>query len=254
MLKQTFFQKLRVIVANMPGAKRLYDGIRLLFSPTYREDGLVTVHNADFLNEPGFRRSYALALRQQPGVKIHWRAHVTQWAGNHAKQLKGDFVECGVNRAFLSTSVMTFIDFKSMYDRKFYLFDTYCGLMPELVTADDHAAYRHMYPDCYEFVKDSFKDYQNVVIVRGPVPDTLSEVDIRSVAYLSIDMNCAKPEAEALRYFWPRMEAGGVIILDDYGFSGHESQKRGADDFAKSVGVKVLCIPTGQGLIIKPSP
>jgi hypothetical protein len=64
-------------------------------------------------------------------------------------------------------------------------------------------------------------------------------------------MNCAIPEQEALRYFWPKMESGGIIVLDDYGFSGHESQKRVADEFAVSVGAKVLSLPTGQGLILK---
>jgi O-methyltransferase len=244
-------QKLRPRVARLPGAKKLYDAFRLLFCSTYREDGLLTVHNADFLHDPQFRRAYAAALKQQPSVKIQWRAHVTQWAGYCAKQLGGDFVECGVNRAFLSTSVMTYLDFKSMSDRKFYLFDTFSGLVPEMVTPEDRAAYRNEYLDCYEFVRRSFENYPNVVIVRGPVPDTLSCVDIGKVAYLSIDMNCAKPELEALRYFWPKMESGGIIVLDDYGFSGHESQKRAADEFAVSVGVRVLSLPTGQGLVLK---
>jgi len=251
MLKPSVFQKLRPRVARLPGAKKLYDAFRLLFRPTYHEDGLLTVHNADFLQDPLFQQAYAAALRQQPGVKIQWRAHVTQWAGHCARRLRGDFVECGVNRAFLSTSVMAYIDFKSMSDRKFYLFDTFSGLVPELVTPEDKAAYRNEYPDCYEFVRRSFKNYSNVVIVRGSVPDTLSQVDIHKVAYLSIDMNCAKPEQEALRYFWPKMESGGIIVLDDYCFSGHESQKRVADEFADSVGAKVLSLPTGQGLILK---
>jgi macrocin-O-methyltransferase TylF-like protien len=252
MLKPSLFQRLRPRIARLPGAKRFYDALRLLFRPTYREDGLVTVHNADFLRDPLFQHAYEAAIRQQSGVNIQWRAHVTQWAGYHAKGLRGDFVECGVNRAFLSTSLMAYVDFKSMSDRKFYLFDTFSGLVPELVTGDDKAAYRNEYPDCYEFVRTSFKDYPNVVIVRGPVPLTLSEVDIRRVAYLSIDMNCAGPEEEALRYFWPKMESGGIIVLDDYGFSGHESQKRAADEFAAFVGVKVLSLPTGQGVILKP--
>lgn len=236
----------------MPGAEKLYDVLRLLFRPTYHEDGLLTVHNADFLKNPMFRQAYAAAMRQQSGMKIQWRAHVTQWAGRHAKSLQGDYVECGVNRAFLSTSLMTYVDFKSMRDRKFYLFDTFRGLVPELVMPEDKAAYRNEYPDCYEFVRESFKGYPNVVIVRGPVPDTLTQVDIRKVAYLSIDMNCAVPEQEALRYFWPKMVAGGIVVLDDYGFSGHESQKQAADEFASSVGVEVLSLPTGQGLLLKP--
>jgi hypothetical protein len=91
-----------------------------------------------------------------------------------------------------------------------------------------------------------------VHIVRGPVPDTLPSANISNVAYLSIDMNCTQPEIDALEYFWPLLVSGGLVVLDDYGFPGHEAQKAGADKVAKSVGVKVLTLPTGQGLLLKP--
>jgi hypothetical protein len=248
----TWSSKLRRQIAHLPGATWLYDFLRLSLVPTYRQDGLATTHNVDFLRDPRFVQAYAAAKRQQSDIDIQWRAHVTQWAGAHAKLLDGDFVECGVNRAFLTMSLATFVDFKSMVGRKFYLFDTFNGLVPDLVDVEDRAAYRNDYPDCYEFVRDSFKDHPNVILVRGPVPDTLSRVDIERVAYLSIDMNCTRPEEEALRHFWPKMVSGGIVVLDDYGFPGHESQKRAADRVAASVGVGVLSLPTGQGVIMKP--
>lgn len=252
MLSYSLSQRLRLFIGKIPGAKWVYDFVRTVFSPTYREDGLVTVNNCDFIKTPKFKVAYEAALNQQAGVKIHWRAHVIQWAASHASKLKGDFVECGVNRAFLSMSAMHYINFREMTERKFYLFDTYSGLVPEQVTKEDRAARRNYYSDCYEFVKDSFRDYKNVAIVKGIVPDSLDTVDIDSVAYLSIDMNCVEPEVAALEYFWPKMVSGGVIILDDYGFPGHESQKQAADKFAAEKNVDVLSVPTGQGMILKP--
>lgn len=253
MSRESLFIKLRQTIAKVPGARRWYESLRLLLAPSYNEDGLVTIHNADFLRDPQFVRAYEAALAMQPKTFLRWRAHVTQWAGYHAKNLAGDFVECGVNRAFLSTSVINYIDFRLLHPRKFFLFDTYCGLVRELITPDDRAAYRNHYADSYDFVQESFKDYENVVVVKGVVPDSLSTVAIDKVAYLSIDMNCVQPEVAALKYFWPRIVSGGVIILDDYGFSGHEAQKKGADKFASSKGVKILSLPTGQGLLVKPS-
>jgi len=239
------------MIATIPGAGALYRGLRLIVLPTYREDGLVTINNADFLRDAVFLQAYEAALQQQPDTWIRWRSHVVQWAAHHAMRLPGDFVECGVNRAFLSMSAMTAVDFRHANDRHFYLFDTYCGLVPEQVTSDDQAAFRNVYPDTYDFVKGTFRDWKNVSVVRGIVPESLTKVSIERVAYLSIDMNCVKPEIEAIKYFWPRIVPGGIIILDDYGFPGHTAQKHAADDFAGSVGVKVLCLPTGQGLIIK---
>ena len=239
-------------VAAIPGARAAWNSLRLLCAPTFREDGLATIHNCDFLRDARFLRALEAARSHEVGVSIRWRMHVTQWAGQHAMQLDGDFVECGVNRGFLSASVMSYVEFASRRDRKFYLFDTYSGLVDELVTSEDVAAHRHDYGDCHQFVVDAFRAYPNVVIVKGIVPASLSTVPITRVAYLSIDMNCVQPEIAAMEFFWPKLTGGGIVILDDYGFSGHEAQKRAADRFAASVGTQVLSLPTGQGLLIKP--
>lgn len=251
MLKYSFTQRVRQRIAAIPGAGSIYRGLRLIFAPTYREDGLVTINNADFLHDPDFVRAYEAALQQQPDTWIRWRSYVVQWAASHAMRLKGEFVECGVNRAFLSTSAMTAVNFRQVTDRRFYLFDTYSGLVPEQVSTEDKAAFRNVYSDTYEVVRETFRDWPNVTIVRGIVPESLSTVAIDQVAYLSIDMNCVKPEIDAMEYFWPRMVYGGVIILDDYGFPGHGAQKSAVDRFAETVGVKVLALPTGQGMIFK---
>ncbi len=244
--------RLRRLVKRLPGSGTAYRLARLLFRHRYNEDGLLTVHNADFMHESGFIAAYGQALRQGPGTEIRWRSHVLQWAGQHAAQLDGDFVECGVNRGFLSRAVMAFVEFQKHSKKRFFLIDTYAGLVPDQVGPEDRAAYWNDYRECYEEVVSAFRDIPNAVVVRGVVPDVLPTLDIARVAYLSIDMNCAYPERAALEYFWPKMVPGALAILDDYGFSGHESQKRAADEFAQSVGVRVLSLPTGQGLILKP--
>lgn len=252
MLKYSLLHRARQFATRIPGARQTNDFLRTTLTPTYREDGLVTTHKCDFMKDPEFVEAYSRAERQHYLPYIHWRAYVTQWAGFHAKQLDGDFVECGVNRGFFSMGIMTYIDFASMSDRKFYLFDTYDGLVPEMVSAEDKAAYRWKYEDCYDFVKKSFAEFPNAEVVRGAVPDSLSSADIQKVAYLCLDMNCTQPEVEALKHFWPLMVTGGLVILDDYGFPGHEAQKTGLDQVAESFGVKILSLPTGQGFMVKP--
>jgi predicted O-methyltransferase YrrM len=65
-------------------------------------------------------------------------------------------------------------------------------------------------------------------------------------------MNCVKPEISAFRFFWPRLSPGGVVILDDYGFKDHRRQKEAFDSLSKALNFKIIQLPTGQGLIIKP--
>jgi len=65
-------------------------------------------------------------------------------------------------------------------------------------------------------------------------------------------MNCAKPEIEAINYFWDKIEKGGMILLDDYANNRlFELQRKEFDKFADEKGIGILTLATGQGLIIK---
>lgn len=225
---------------------------------TYNQDGLATRHNADFMQDPLFAEAYQLGQLTYVGsrlehVQIHWRVHVACWAAYHGKKLEGDFVECGVYRGWLSRAVTSYVDFKNL-DKKFYLLDTYRGPDERYVLETErHLNKRTKYEtDYYENIKTTFKEFSNVVIIRGPVPETLPQVQAEKICYLSLDMNSVTPEIAAAEFFWAKMVPGAMIILDDYGWSGHHLQKQAFDKFAVERDVKVLSLPTGQGLIIKP--
>jgi len=82
---------------------------------------------------------------------------------------------------------------------------------------------------------------------------TLRHVESNQIAYLSIDMNCAEPEIATAEFFWDKISAGGVLMLDDYCYSEeYRLQNTAFNDFAKAHNVEVLALPTGQGLIFKP--
>lgn len=245
---------------------RLFNSLRVLARPeyylplteiTYREDGLVTQHNADFMKDERFARAYKLgeSTNSWNGWQTHWRSHVACWAADRAKALAGDFVECGVNKGAISLMVMEYIGFAAMKDRKFYLLDTYEGLADEYLTDEERAegrAEKMKYEPCFDVVQKTFSRFENVVLVKGAIPDSLPQAAPEKVCYLSIDMNNVTPEIAAAEYFWDRMVSGAAMLLDDYGWLGHQAQKRAFDDFARHRNAPLLSLPTGQGLIIKP--
>ena len=221
--------------------------------PTYYEDGLITWQYTDFMKDDWFVACYDSAVNDGLSVadKIHWRVHTLCWAALRGKELEGDFIECGVNRGFCSKITMDYVGFKQL-PKTFFLMDTYGGLSAKYSTENELKFSKLMrYEPCYEEVKSTFKDYANVKIIRGAIPDTLQEVTSEKIAYLSIDMNCVIPEIAAAEYFWDKLVPGAVIVLDDYGGVGHEGQKNAFNEFAKRKGAPILCLPTGQGLIIK---
>jgi O-methyltransferase len=230
---------------------------------TFSHDLLFTYHNADFLQDKRFMESYNLGKDTDVNKSvlnnydIFWRIHVLCWAATNAKNLEGDFVDCGVNTGIFSRAVINYIDFNST-NKKYYLLDTFNGLDERYSTKEElHQSLNDKYrsqSNTYENVKNTFKDF-NVEIIKGSVPETLELVKSSKVCYLSIDMNCVQPEVDALNFFWDKLVVGGIIILDDYGYGNiTNSQKAAHDDFAKSKGIEILSLPTGQGLILKSKP
>ncbi|MFO1043995.1 MAG: TylF/MycF/NovP-related O-methyltransferase [Planctomycetaceae bacterium] len=230
---------------------------------TYEHDGLITDHNHDFVRDPHFDSAYRRGVQaSHVDYQIEWRTHIALWAAFTASKLPGDFVECGVNWGFLSSAIMEYLDWNSL-GRHFFLLDTFNGLSEDLLNEEERAAgaaensrrmvQRGKYNADVETVRRNFSGWQNVKIIQGAVPGTLSQVTTDRVAYLHIDMNCAAPEVAALEFFWPKLVPGAMVLLDDYGFPQHEPQKRAIDACAEKFGVMAASLPTGQGLIIKPA-
>ena len=223
---------------------------------TYATDRLYTFNNADFKKDILFQESYFLACKIDNGQllcknDIEWRMHVLYWAGTYAKNIPGDYVDCGVNTGFCARSLMHYIGFEKL-DKKYFLLDTFSGLDPQYSTEKElHGnIFYNTQKNLYEKVKQTFFGF-NIKIIKGSVPKTLPQVNTPAVCFLHIDMNAVMPEIAALDFFWDKISKGGVILLDDYGFKEHLAQKETQDVWAKNHGVAILSLPTGQGLIIK---
>lgn len=225
---------------------------------TYATDQLYTFHNADFKKDPLFIESYKLARKVDNDHclgknDIPWRMHVLYWAGNHVKNIPGDFVDCGVNTGFCARSLMHYIAFKKL-NKKYFLLDTFGGLDPRYSTEKEMEIHNTMHydkQDLYETVKKTFADF-NVKIIKGTVPDTLHQINTDSICFLHLDMNAAMPEVLALDFLWNKISKGGIVLFDDYAYQGNHIMKETHDAWAKKHGVQILSLPTCQGLLIKP--
>lgn len=222
---------------------------------TYNQDGLVTSHYPGFAADDRFGAAYAAGRSTGSWHgDLHWRAHVVCWAAARGAALKGDFVECGVNRGGYALTAITYTDFKSL-GKRFYLLDTFEGLVGHQLSEQELRAGLRAggYRPCHDHVLETFAPYGDCIrIIKGVVPETLSQVDADCVAFLSLDMNATEPEISAARYFWDRLVPGASIVLDDYGWRSHSAQRIAFDEFARARGVPLLSLPTGQGLILKP--
>ncbi len=245
-------------------ARILFAFVRKSVPLAYAQDGLISLHSHAFMKDAGFERAYARGVAAIGGRDLyewHWRIHVGLWAASIARHLPGDFVECGVNKGFLSSAIMQHLDWNSL-DRDFYLLDTFSGLDERFVSSSERDRgvldknARQLRDGFYvagvESVRENFAQWPRAKIIQGSVPDTLPEVKSERIAYLHLDMNCAPPEVAALKAFWGRLVPGAPILLDDYAYIGFDSQRLAMDEFARDHGVAICSLPTGQGLLIKP--
>jgi len=229
----------------------------------YHQDGLFSIHNHEFISDPNFIKAYQRGVKASSGVDslFHWRVHVVLWVAQSAGKLPGDFVECGVNKGFYSSAIMEYLNWNSL-DKTFFLLDTFRGIDERFVNEEEKRLGRLeinqkvLEQGGYEMdvaaVKANFSQWERVRIIQGAVPETLCQVEAERVAYVHLDMNCAIPEQAAAEFFWPRLVPGGFMLFDDYAYFGFEPQHAALNGFAESKGIKILSLPTGQGVVVKP--
>ena len=220
----------------------------------FTENGMSTVHNCDFMNNEKFIKAYNRGMQAHSNdINAHWTVHIALWVASICKNLEGDFVECGVDKGILSSSIMQYLDWNNL-DKHFFLFDTFSGLDEEFLSETEKLINikRNKYIECFETSKENFKEFDRVQLIKGSVPISLTDAKIDKVCYLSIDMNCTIPEIAAAEYFWPKLVSGAMILLDDYTYEGYEEQHYAFNKFALKKNIEILSLPTGQGLYVKP--
>ena len=149
-------------------------------------------------------------------------------------KLKGIFVEAGC--ALGGSSIL--ISKLKNTNSKFYVFDVF-GMIPpptEDDTKDVHQRYKTIvegnskglgddpyygYQDnLYEKVLENFSSFdvdpqeENVQLIKGKVQDTMEISE--PVAFAHVDVDWYDPVKTCLQQIWPKLQPGGVLILDDY--------------------------------------
>lgn len=235
----------------------------ITFEAQYAADGTaVRNKNISFLRDPNFQsawrrvKEYTAPYRPKTFPDLRWRAHVCVWAARHALHVPGDFVECGVNTGMMMSMICALTSLPQS-NKHAYLFDTYAGIpvssLPEEERATAAAWNENLYTyDSYAIAAEAFKDFPNVHLVKGVLPQVLDSVEFRAIAFLHMDLNVASAEIASAEKLWPKLSPGAIVILDDYGFSAHRPQYEAWNTFAGERELSIATLPTGQGLILIP--
>jgi len=160
------------------------------------------------------------------------------------RSVAGDIVECGVYNGG-SAAIMASLCEKSPVNRNVWLFDSFEGLpKPTDKDGDEAAAYQGWCHGDLSKVKEVLRKLRiperRVHIVKGWFQDTFLKVEIPQIAILHIDADWYESVKLCLEKFYDSVQAGGYIVLDDYG--DWEGCRVATDEFLKNRGLKVKLV------------
>lgn len=169
--------------------------------------------------------------------------------------MPGDIVECGVWRG--GSCMLAAMALKQFGDtqRAIYLYDTFAGMTDptehDVDYNDAHVSLR---------LNDAWPEYQAIAnvpleqvrqnmsttgypehkvhYVKGPVEQTIPGTQPDQIALLRLDTDWYESTRHEMEHLMPRLLAGGVLIVDDYGH--WQGARRAVDEYLETHGIAML--------------
>ncbi|MEO8112824.1 MAG: TylF/MycF/NovP-related O-methyltransferase [Phenylobacterium sp.] len=209
-------------------------------------DNLITWNkSAGWMDDEVFVNAFNAHATTAVERTIAWRSATLAWAVRQALRVDGDLVECGCYQGATARILYDVAGLASS-PRKLFLYDLFDGA----AGVARHAMPAHG-PELEAQVRERFRGLDNVVITQGSVPESFGSAAPEKIAFLHIDMNNADAEIGALDGLFERITPGGVIVLDDYGWTPYRAQLVRERAWFADRGYCVLELPTGQGMVIR---
>lgn len=198
-----------------------------------------------FSNE--FQKYYSIAVPRT--VVSPDRCYVLYILLKQALNIDADVVECGVYKGGTAAMIARIMA-ESTGSKKLYLFDTFSG-MPETDKESDLPMEGDFADTSAEDVERFVNEPEIAVIKKGLIPETFVGLESRRFAFAHIDVVIYKSVIDSLKFIWPRLLAGGFIVLDDYGFASCAGARQAVDQFFSNTKTYPLCLPTGQAVVFR---
>ena len=134
--------------------------------------------------------------------------------------------------------------------KRVHLFDTFEG-MPEADATLDHHVRGEFGDAPVDDVRGYLSDCKNVELHPGHFPATAAVVAASSFAFVHVDTDINQSVADCCEFFYPRLDPGGVMAFDDYGFVSCPGAKKAVDDFFAGRRERPVYLPTGQAVVTR---
>lgn len=155
------------------------------------------------------------------------------------RNIQGSIAELGVYKGYLTRELN--ILFK---ERRLYLFDTFEGfderdLECEKMCRNSKALNSDFSDTSIDQVKGVLLYPEKAIFCKGYFPDTAANIDDK-FALVSLDPDLYLPTLNGLRYFYPRLNKGGYILIHDYNSTQFPNVKKAVNEFSREADIKIV--------------
>ncbi len=137
--------------------------------------------------------------------------------------------------------------------RILHLFDTFEGFDSKDLAAennnDEKAPLIDFSDTTVETVKLFINGNNNIVFHKGHFPSTSENLKETKYAFVHLDADLYQPTLAALKYFYPRLSGGGVIMVHDYNHTW-EGVRKAVDEFIKEIPESLVEVADWQGSVM----
>jgi O-methyltransferase len=185
----------------------------------------------------------ARARRERKCLNSAFECYLVMSLARSMTRLPGKFAEVGTYQGVTAKLIASVKG-----DRELHLFDTFEGL-PPACEKDDGVHRVAQYACSLESVKAHLADFEEVYFHKGLFPDSARDVEESQYAFVHFDVDLYEGTLACLKYFYPRMVPGGVMITHDYGMLA--GVQRAFQEFMADKPEPIFEQPTTQALIVK---
>ena len=193
-------------------------------------------------------KSTLILFEENHGFNAHRRFALQQLL-RLTSSIPGDTAECGVYRGCGSYVILQANKYSS-FNRIHHIYDSFEGLsQPSEVDGKYWAANNLSMAE--DTVNRNLSQYKEFKLYKGWIPDRFHEVQNHSFSFVHIDVDLYDPTLESIKFFYDRLNSGGILVCDDYGFLTCPGATKAIDEFLFDKPEKMILLAGGGGFFIK---
>lgn len=238
-----YFQLIIGVKANEVLGFRLVTKLARRLIPNYR----FTWPELVWFKDPELTNALTL-FDESEGFNAH-RKFALQQLLRLTAGVPGDTAECGVYKG-CSSYIILRANKKSSFSRTHHIFDSFEGLSRPSGKDGKYWVEGDLSMDL-DTVKNNLKDFERVKFYQGWIPDRFKEISDLTFSFVHVDVDLYGPTLESIKFFYDRLNAGGIFVCDDYGFLTCPGATAAIQEFLLSKPEKMVALPGGGGFFIK---